>query len=86
MDYNIKELYKCTMSDLMNEYYGGAIQTTCAYSAYYGVAIERTRNFTILWDGRNIMTMLAVYDWNNHIALDLSDGVDGFSSERKINK
>ena len=79
MDYNIKDLYASTMSALMADY-GKAKQSTYAYSGFYHVTIERTPNFTVLWDGRDSMTMLAVYDWNTHIALDLSANADDFTN------
>ena len=79
MDYNIKDLYESTMSSLMTEY-GKMLQTTTVYSDFYNVTIERTPNFTVLWDGRDSMTMLALYDWNTHIALDLSANADDFTN------
>ena len=72
MDYNIKHLYESTMSALIADY-GKVRQTTMAHSERYFVTIERTPNFTVLWDG---MILLAVYDWNNHIALDLTGNAD----------
>lgn len=84
MDYSIKGLYASTMSALMADY-GKVLQTTTAYSDFYDVNIERTPNFTVLWDGRDTMIMLALYDWNNHIALDLSANADDFTNgENKI--
>lgn len=84
MDYSINDLYSSTMSALMADY-GKALQTTTAYSDFYNVTIERTPNFTVLWDGRDSMTMLAVYDWNTHIALDLSaDAYDFVNGEIKF--
>lgn len=77
MDYNIKHLYESTMTALMADY-GKVLQTTIAHSERYCVTIERTQNFTVLWDGIEIMILLAVYDWNNHIALDLSGNADCF--------
>lgn len=77
MDYDIKHLYASTMSALMADY-GMVLQTTMAHSERYGVTIERTPNFTVLWDGIDSMVLLALYDWNNHIALDLSGNVDVF--------
>lgn len=79
MDYNIKDLYESTMLYLMADY-GKVLQTTTVYSDFYNVTIERTQNFTVLWDGRDSMTMLAVYDWNTHIALDLSANADDFTN------
>lgn len=79
MDYNIKDLYASTMSALMDDY-GKVLQTNTAYSDFYNVTIERTPNFTVLWDGRDSMIMLAVYDWNMHIALDLSANADDFTN------
>ena len=78
MDYNIKDLYASTMASLMADY-AKEKQITYAYSGFYHVTIERTPNFTVLWDGRDSMTQLALYDWNNHIALDLSANVDYFT-------
>lgn len=84
MDYSIKGLYESTMSVLMADY-GKVLQTNTVYSDFYNVTIERTPNFTVLWDGRDSMTMLAVYDWNTHIALDLSADADDFTNgENKI--
>lgn len=80
MDYNIKDLYESTMSSLMADY-GKAKQTTYAYSGFYHVTIERTPDYTILWDGRDSMTMLAVYDWCTHVALDLSANADDFTND-----
>lgn len=77
MDYNIKELYEITMSELFAEY-GKPIRKTGVYSHLYNVYIERTQNFTILWYDIDSMIMLAVYDWNRHIALDLSADADAF--------
>lgn len=77
MDYNIKDLYESTMSSLMTDY-GKMTKTTGVYSDLYNVYIERTPNFTVLWDGIELMIMLAVYDWNTHIALDLSADADDF--------
>lgn len=77
MDYNIKDLYATTMSALMTDY-GKGLKTNMAYSDFYNVTIERTPNFTVLWDGRDPITILAVYDWNTHIALDLSAAADDF--------
>lgn len=76
-DYSIKDLYKRTMSALMADY-GKVLHTTMVHSNRYDVTIERTPNFTILWDGIDAMILLALYDWNNHIALDLSAKADGF--------
>ena len=84
MDYSIKDLYASTLSALMADY-GKVLQTNVVHLEHYGVVIERTQNFTILWDARKpVMSMLAVYDWNTHIALDLSDGDAGFSNENKL--
>ena len=84
MDYNIKDLYAITMSSLMDDY-ANMLQTVTTYSGFYDVTIERTKNFTVLWNGRDSMTLLALYDWNNHIALDLSANVDDFTNgENKI--
>lgn len=80
MDYSIKDLYASTMSALMADY-GKVLQTTSVYSDFYDVTIERTPNFTVLWNGRDIMTLIAVYDWNTHIALDLSANVDDFYND-----
>ena len=79
MDYNIKDLYASTMTSLMADYCM-AEQTTCAYSGFYHVTIERTPRFTVLWDGRDSMRLLALYDWNTHIALDLTANEDGFTN------
>lgn len=79
MDYSIKDLYKSTMSDLMNDY-ANMLQTVTIYNGFYDVTIERTKNFTVLWNGRDSMIMLAVYDWNTHIALDLSANADDFGN------
>lgn len=51
-----------------------------AYSDLYHVGIERTPNFTILLNGRDNMALIALYDWYNHIALDLSANADGFTN------
>ena len=77
MDYSIKDLYESTMSSLMADY-ANMLQTVTTYSDFYDVTIERTKNFTVLWNGRDSMKMLAVYDWNTQIALDLSANVDDF--------
>ena len=77
MDYNIKDLYEITMSELFAEY-GKPIRKTGAYSHLYNVYIEHIQNFTILWYDIDSMIMLAVYDWNTNIALDLSADVDIF--------
>jgi hypothetical protein len=72
------------MSALMADY-GKMLQTTTVYSDFYNVTVERTTNFTVLWDGQDSMTLLALYDWNNHIALDLSANADDFTNgENKI--
>ena len=71
MDYNIKDLYEITMSELIADY-GKTIRKTGVYSHLYNVYIERTKNFTVLWYDIDSMIMLAVYDWNTNIALDLS--------------
>lgn len=84
MNYNIKDLYASAMTSLMADYCM-AEQTTCAYSGFYHVTIERTPNFTVLWDGRDTMRLLALYDWNKHIALDLTANEDRFTNgENKI--
>lgn len=84
MDYNIKDLYTSIMSALKVDY-DKAKHTTCAYSGFYHVTIERTPNFTVLWDGRDSITMLALYNWNTQIALDLSANADDFTNgENKI--
>ena len=49
MDYSIKDPYASTMSSLMADY-GKMLQTTTVYSDFYNVTIERTSNFTVLWD------------------------------------
>ena len=71
MDYNIKDLYASTMLALIYDFWN-VLHPTMTYSEHYGVTIARTTNFTILWDGIDSMTMLAIYDWNTQIALDLS--------------
>ena len=84
MDYSIKDLYESTMSLLMADY-AKAKRTTCVYSGFYHVTIGRTPRFTVLWDGRDFIRLLALYDWNNHIALDLSANADDFTNgENKI--
>lgn len=79
MDYSIKDLYESTMSSL-NVDYGRAFQTAMAYSDLYHVGIERRPNFTILLNGNDNMAPIALYDWYNHIALDLSANAVGFTN------
>lgn len=80
MDNIIKGLYARTMSALKVDY-GRAFQNAMAYSDFYNIGIERTPNFTILLNGRDNMTLIALYDWYNHIALDLSANAEGFTND-----
>ena len=79
MDYSIKDMYESIMSLLMADY-AKAKRATYAYSGFYHVTIERTPNFTVLWDCRDTLTLIAMYDWNNNIALDLSANADDFTN------
>ena len=84
MDYSIKDLYASTMLALIDDFCN-VLHPTMTYSEHYGVTIVRTTNFTVLWDGIDSMTMLAIYDWNTQIALDLAANVDDFTNgENKI--
>lgn len=84
MDYIIKDLYEITMSKLFADY-GKPIRKTGVYSHLYNVQIERTQNFTILWYGKDLMIMLDVYDWNTHIALDVSADADLVDADIFVN-
>lgn len=79
MDYSIKDLYARTIKALKVDY-DKVFQTAMAYSDFYHVGIERTPNFTILLNGLDNMALIALYDWYNHIALDLSANADGFTN------
>lgn len=77
MDYTTQQLYEYEMSCLFADY-GKLDSSQTVYNEFYQVTIERTPGFTVLWDGEDSMTMLALYDWSTHIALDLSAGSDDF--------
>lgn len=79
MGYNVKDLYATTMSALMADY-GKVLQTTCTYSDFYDVTIERTPNFTICGMAATAWQCLQCTT-GTHIVLDLSANVNGFRND-----
>jgi hypothetical protein len=77
MERNIKQLYESMMFRLSVEM-RKCEHTQTISNEHYGVTLERTPGFTILWLHEPHKRILAIYDWYTMNVFDMSDGVDGY--------